>query len=151
MKFKWHFRIILFIFLPVFLTGCPGFNDSSSNSITGKFIVVWIDSPANQKISEQLELNSQSSTQLIPEYVFAVGHDNDFIIAKQHPTSGFKAGFDVDATITNYYIIDMNSKIFIEDERVKGPLTKNEFDSLRKILEIDRIRFDMLYPDKPGY
>jgi Protein of unknown function (DUF3997) len=131
------------------LTGCFGLWDSGSDRITGKYIVLWIDVLENQGISEQFEMHSQGSSQVVPAYVFAVGHNDDYIIAKQHPTSGFDGGYKIETQITNYYIVDMNKKVLTKGEKVFGPLTQNQFDSLRTALKIDNIEFDQKYPDKP--
>ena len=147
-KMKRYSLKILIIIILSSLTGCFGLFDSGSDRIIGKYIILWIDLQENQTISEQFELNSSSSTQIVPEYVFAVGHNNDFIIAKQHPTSGFEGGFEIDTSITNYYVIDMNRKILLKGNKHFGPLTKTEFDSLRLDLNITNIEFDMNYPEK---
>ncbi len=78
MKYKW----IALLFISVLLTGCFGLFDSGSKRITGKYIVVWIDLPRNQGIGEEIEGSPGSSIGLVPEYVFAVGHNEDYIIAK---------------------------------------------------------------------
>jgi hypothetical protein len=144
---KRHFIKAIFLSLTLFQTSCFGLFDSGSDRITGKYIVLWIDLQENQGISEEVELNSSSSIGLVPEYVFAVGHDNDFIIAKQHPTSGFENGFEIDTTITNYYVIDMNRKILKTGEKVFGPLSLAQFDSIRPELKIQNIKFDKNYPN----
>ena len=143
-----HIKIIL-LSSTVFLTGCFGLWDSDSDRITGKYIVLWIDLQENQTISEQFEMNSGGSSQIVAEYVFAVGHNDDFIIAKQHPTNGFEGGYVIDTKTTNYYIVDMNRKILATGEKVFGPLTRIQFDSLRVKLKIKKIAFDQNYPDKP--
>ena len=74
---------------------------------------------------------------------------NDYIIAKQHPTSGFEGGFEINTKITCYYIVDMNRKVLTKGEKAFGPLTVNQFDSLRTVLKIKNIEFDKIYPDKP--
>ena len=145
MKSKLYLIIILSSLL---LTSCFGLFDSSSDRIIGKYIVLWIDLPQNQFISEETELNSTSSMGLIEEYVFAVGHDNDYIIAKQHPTNGFENGFEINTKITNYFIIDMNRKILKKGEKVFGPLSEIKFNKLRKELKIENIEFDLTYPEK---
>jgi hypothetical protein len=142
-------QIIIFLSLMLFLTGCFGLGDSGSDRIIGKYIVLWIDFPENQIISEQVEMNSAGSIQVIQEYVFAVGHNDDYIIAKQHPTSGFEGGYEINTKITNYFILDMNRKVSTVGENVFGPLNQNEFDSLRKTLKIENIEFDQKYPEKP--
>jgi hypothetical protein len=131
------------------LLGCFGLWDSGSDRIVGKYIVLWIDSFENQMISEELEMYSSGSVGMVPAYVFEVGHNDDYIIAKQHPTSGFRGGYEIDASITNYYIIDINRKVLTNGKKVFGPIDKSEFDSLRAALKIENIKFDQKYPDKP--
>jgi hypothetical protein len=46
----------------------------------------------------------------VPPYVFAAGHNDEFIIAKQHPSE--------DLNTTNYFIIDMHRKIKKKGEKV---------------------------------
>jgi hypothetical protein len=74
---------------------CFGLIDSSSDTIMGRYKVLWIGLQEQQFICEESEEYSTSCFALDPEYVFAVGHDDDFIIGKQHPTSGFENGFKV--------------------------------------------------------
>jgi hypothetical protein len=76
-------------------------------------------------------------------------HNDDYIVAKQHPTSGFEGGYKIDTKITNYYIVDINRKILAKGEKVFGPLTANQFDSILTVLKIKQIKFDQNYPDKP--
>jgi hypothetical protein len=141
MKIKW----IILLLITTLLTGCFGLFDSGIKRITGKYIVVWIDLPRNQGIAEEIEENSGSSIGLVPEYVFAVGHNENYIIAKQHPTSGFDNGFTIDMTITNYFIVDMKA----QKNKVIGPMTKSKFDSTRIDLKIQNIEFDMIFKENP--
>jgi hypothetical protein len=141
MKIKW----ISLLFIAVLLTGCFGLFDSGTKQITGKYILVWIDLQRNQGIGEEIEGSPGSSIGLVTEYVFAVGHNDDYIIAKQHPTSGFENGFEIDTTITNYYLIDMNA----QKDKVIGPMPKSTFDSIRIDLKIQNIEFDMIFNEKP--
>ncbi|HYG01797.1 MAG TPA: DUF3997 domain-containing protein [Chryseosolibacter sp.] len=131
------------------LTGCFGLFDSSSDTIIGRYKVLWIDLQEQQFICEELEEYSTSCLTLVPEYVFAVGHNDNFIIAKQHPTSGFEDGFKVDTSLTNYYIIDIKRKIKTDGEKVIGPLTKEQFDRKVKEFKIEEIKFEMTYPEVP--
>ena len=133
---------ILLLFLTTsFLTGC--LFDSSSDRITGKYIVLWIDLPQNQMIGKEYELHSSSSSTLIEPYIFAVGHNENYIIAKQHPTNGFEGGYKIHADTTNYYIID----IYKERDKIFGPLTLKQFDSLKTKLKITDLQFNKTYPD----
>lgn len=140
-------KIFSCVILISFLFGCFGLFDSGTKRITGKYIVLWIDFPQNQKISEQFEMNSPGSSVLVPEYVFSVGHNEDFIVAKQHPTSGDDSGHKINPKLTNYFIVDMNRKIIKRGEKIFGPLTKNGFDSMRNKLKIQEIKFNINYVD----
>lgn len=128
------------------LTGCPGLFDSGSEKIIGRYQVLWIDVWENQKISKQDKEHPSGSSVLVPEYVYAVGHNDEYIIAKQHPTSGFEKGYKVDTSITNYYMIQMNEEEEYKD-LVFGPLTIHQFDSIRREKGIESLEFDMNYPD----
>ncbi len=133
---------ILLLFLTIsFFTGC--LFDSSSDRITGKYIVLWIDLPQNQMIGKEDKLHSSSSSTLIEPYIFAVGHTEHYIIAKQHPTNGFEGGYKIHTDTTNYYIID----IYKERDKIYGPLTLKQFDSLKTEFKIDKLQFNKTYPD----
>ena len=127
------------------LTSCFGLFDSRSERITEDYILIWIDLQESQCVIR--EWDSYSGETIIPEYVFAVGHNDDYIIAKQHPTAGFEGSYKINDKITNYYIIDIKSNTRKTDLNVLGPLTKEEFDTLRNELKISTLEFDMIYPD----
>ena len=138
-------NIALLAFMSLTSTGC--IFDSGSKKVAGRFILVWIDMPENQGLGEQSELNSSSSASIIPPYVFAVGHNNRYIIVKQHPTNGFEGGFKMDTSFTNYYVVDMEVKDTMGVRRTTGPLDLKEFSHLRKRLGIEDILFDMTFRD----
>lgn len=141
------YRVLIFFLIVFSLPSCFGLFDSGSKTIKGRFELVWIDLQESQGIVEKYD-NSGSGTKIVDEYVFSVGHNDDFIIAKQHPTSGFNGGYEIDTKILNYFIVDMNNKI-LKDEynKVFGPLTMHQFDSLRTVLKITDIKFDINYPE----
>jgi hypothetical protein len=60
-------------FLVLILTGC--LFDSGSDTVVDDYTVIWIDVVESRDLSKQ--------EQLVPAYVFAVGHDSKFIFAKQ--------------------------------------------------------------------
>lgn len=117
------------------LSGC--LFDSGSDKIIGDYQTIWIDIPQTRGINKGEEI--------IPAYVSEIGHNSKFIIAKQHP---IKQGniVSVHTDTTNYYIIEVSSNSF-QDKPVYGPLNKKSFDSLRQKLNIENIKFDMLYPE----
>ena len=138
-------NIILLFATLYLLIGCFGLFDSGSDKIIGRYIVLWIDLPQNQMLSKQDELHSSGSSEIIPAYIFAVGHDNNYIIAKQHPTNGEEGGYKIHPDTTNFYIIDITNNI----DKTFGPLTLFQFDSLRIKLGIQNLKFDKTYPDNP--
>jgi len=140
---------IIIILVGLTLSSCYLF-DSGSDKIIGNYKVLWIDIFSNQIICEADKENSTSCSQLIGEYVFAVGHNSNFIVAKQHPTNGFKNGYEVDTSVTNYFVIDINGKITKSGDKVIGPLSKKEFDKTVSELNIETIKFDQSYPENPN-
>ena len=138
-------RRLFFFILAIFLIPGCGLFDSSSDRIAGRYIVLWIDLPRNQTISKEDKLHSSGSSTLIGPYVFAVGHNEHYIIAKQHPTNGFEGGYKISVETTNYYIINT----FKDIDTVFGPLTLSQFDSLRIRFKIQNLPFDKTYLDNP--
>lgn len=128
-------KLFITIFSSIFLSSC--LFDSDSDKIIGDYETVWIDIPQTRSISKVEEI--------VPAYVSEIGHNSNFIIAKQQP---IKQGNIVTVHIdtTNYYIITVSTNSF-QDKPVYGPLSKNSFDSLRKELKIENIKFDMFYPE----
>ena len=128
-------KFLITIFLSVFLSSC--LFDSDSDKIIGDYETVWIDIPQTRSINKGEEI--------VPAYVSEIGHNSNFIIAKQQP---IKQGniVTVHTDTTNYYIITVSKNSF-QDKPVYGPLSKNSFDSLRKNLKIENIKFDMFYPE----
>jgi hypothetical protein len=128
-------KFFITIFSSIFLSSC--LFDSDSDKIIDDYETVWIDIPQTRSISKGEEI--------VPAYVSEIGHNSNFIIAKQQP---IKQGNIVTVHIdtTNYYIITVSTNSF-QDKPVYGPLSKNSFDSLRKELKIENIKFDMFYPE----
>jgi hypothetical protein len=118
------------------LTGCFGLFDSGSDTVVDDYEVIWID------VHESRSLNK--GEELVPAYVFAVGHNKLFIYAKQHPLLP-NSPDKIDTTVTNYYIIERTKNGF-QDKPKYGPLTKKSFDSLCLKFDIKNLDFDMNYP-----
>jgi hypothetical protein len=138
-------HILSWMFIAVTMSGC--LFDSGSKRVVGRYIVLWIDQPENQSLSIQSATSASSSSEIILPYVFAVGHNDRFIIAKQHPTNGFAGGYKMDTTITHYYIIDIKSKSRDEDYQLYGPLTLAAFRRLSAYFNLLQLHFDLQYPD----
>lgn len=123
--------------------------DTNEIKIVGNYELLWIDVPSSQSIYVQGETSTSSLGVGIEPYIFSVGHDNNFIIAKQHPTSGFEGSYKVDTTVTNYYIINMKLDDR-EEYKVIGPMSLDKFNNLRHKFNIENIEFDMIYPEIPN-
>ena len=74
--------------------------------------------------------------------VYAIWHNDDFIIAKQHPSDGFEPELNK----TLYYIVPLKNPVSeFPDENFIGPLDKKEFAKKIKELKItDKITFKEL-------
>lgn len=134
------------------LTGCAWFEQSHHERIVYDYEVGWNDLVRNRSIRKPIRDCSGCPEVVVGGYVYAVGHNDSFIIAKQH--SG------IDTTMTYYYIIDIerHNRYVIDIERhnkyggnkgVYESLNKLAFDSLRKQLKISNIQFDLNYPKNP--
>ena len=134
-------NILLLSLTILVLSGC--LFDSSSDRIIGKYKVLWIDLPQNQMLVKEDQLHSSGSSTLIEPYIFAVGHNEHYIIAKQHPTNGFESGYTIHADTTNYYIINIDDG----KEKVFGPMSLKQFDSIKTNLNIGSLKFDKTYSD----
>jgi hypothetical protein len=118
------------------LSSCFDLFDSGSDNVVDDYDVIWIDLHENRYLCKREEL--------VPAYVFAVGHNDNFIFAKQHPLIP-KSEEIIDNAVTNYYLIERTENEF-QDKPTYGPLSKTEFVSLCKKLKIDDVEFDMQYP-----
>ncbi len=81
---------------------------------------------------------------VVPDYVFAVGSNQNLIVAKQHYTnSGYYTGAFVDTTKTQFFIIDLKKA----KENVYGPLWEYEFENKVIDLNGEMIEFDMVFSE----
>jgi hypothetical protein len=135
-------KIILTLIGILTLNSCWN-NPGESELIIGNYFVEWNDLVANRAIVEKTEKDSPYSSGIISDYVFAVGNNSDFIIAKQHPYLN-------ELTVTKYFIIDIKKRESGKNNSVIGPLEKEEFDKKRIELNISELRFDQNYPENPN-
>lgn len=135
-------KIILTLIGILTLISCWN-NPGKSEFLIGNYFVEWNDLVANRAIVEKNEKDSPYSSEVISGYVFAVGNNSDFIIAKQHPYLN-------DLTVTKYFIIDIKKSESGIDSLVIGPLEKEDFDNKRIELNISELKFDNSYPENPN-
>src|SRR5258705_10460575 len=118
---------VTFVLIIIFSsTSCAWLDESFHEKIIGDYEIGWNDLMRNQNISKPIEECSGCYSIIVDGYVYAVGHNLDFIIAKQH--SG------ADWNVTHYYIIDLKQNKGKYREGVTVPMNKTAFDSLRSRL-----------------
>jgi hypothetical protein len=131
----------LLLILILNLTSCWN-NESEWEKIIGNYEVGWNDLVANRSICLRDSINPSSSIPLTQGYVYAVGNNSDFIIAKQHSNLN-------DISRTEYIIIDLKTKAYQNIPKVFGPMTESEFQKKMFELNISELEFDKLYPENP--
>ena len=122
-------------------TGCAWLDQSEHERIIGDFEVGWNDLVQNRSISRPIKDCSGCSNVLVSGYVYAVGHNDSFIIAKQHTGNNTK---------TYFYIIDIKrNEKYGGNKGLYESLDQISFDSLRHRLNITDIPFNINYPEIP--
>lgn len=120
------------------LSGCAWLDKSEHEKIIGSYEVGWNDLERNRCISKSIPNCDGCFEVIIDNYVYAVGHNEDFIIAKQHSAA--------DTLSVNYFVIDIKANEKINKTGVYGPLSLKDFDSLVVKFKISGLRFDLNYP-----
>ncbi|WP_296621572.1 DUF3997 domain-containing protein [Marivirga sp.] len=142
MVYIYKLRVILIVLICTLgISGCFGIFDSGSDTITDNYILSWIDLQESQVIRKTSKECPTGCEAMTPPYIFSVGFNDEFIVAKQHPTAGFEEGYKIDSSITNFFIIKLSN------DEVIGPLNKLQFDSTKSHLSIEDINFTMNYPE----
>ena len=123
---------ILFLILCSFiLTSCYfGDNPSDTKLLTGNFYLTWFESEIDQNIIYSTVKNQTLVIPVVEMTVFAVGHNDNFIIAKQHPdksveleerlydvhTRNSKEDYEVKNLDDTIYLIK-GDKLYTENEK----------------------------------
>lgn len=120
--------------------------DRNPETITRDYNVFFADVISCRAICKSGAEDRYGGVKVVDAYVFAVGHNDDYIVAKRHPN--ISCEFKVDTSITEFFIVDL--KAFDKYEGgLYGPLNKIGFDSLSKSLNISSIKFDQTYHRQP--
>lgn len=139
--FKTKLVIGVYLILTVTTASCAWFDQSEHEQIIGDYEVGWNDLVRNRNISKPIKDCSGCYNVLVDGYVYAVGHNDSFIIAKQRSR---------DDTSASFYIIDIKrNEKYGANKGVYASLNRSAFDSLRQQLNITDIPFDMNYPENP--
>jgi hypothetical protein len=140
-------RLAFLTLLATVLTGCFGLLDGGGDHIAGSYSAGWIDVHSSRCIEKQDK--DGSSIEVVPAYIYAVGHNERFIVAKQHPLQGEFPKERINVTQTNYFLIDLKLQPGQGEEGVYGPMDASQFETLSRKLEVGKIVFDLTYPDNP--
>jgi hypothetical protein len=100
--------------------GCGGFGFAYQKKLSGKYGLVAVDELHQMEVAEMLP--SGDAIGVIPATVFAVGWDEHFIIAKQHPMD---ADHHTDSLVTKFYILQ------VSDGTLFGPFDEPAFNAER--------------------
>jgi hypothetical protein len=78
--------LLIFTIISTILSGCFWGDEASEyKKLTKDFWLNWWAEPNNKYILLSTEKDGNGGLILIKETVYAVGYDDNFIIAKQHP------------------------------------------------------------------
>jgi hypothetical protein len=136
-------KLIIGVILGFALHSCALLTeDGETIQIIDNYYVGWNDLVSNRAILKKESKDSQYSKVIVESYVFAVGHNENFIIAKQRsPNSMLK---------TKYFIVDINQIILKNDKTVFGPLSKEQFEQKKAELGLNELNFDLVYEEYPN-
>jgi hypothetical protein len=136
-------KCLIYFLCTVLLSSC-GYGLAYEEHITGIYYLTAADS--EEDISLSCLQGKGFYCDIISSTVYAVGHNNDFIIAKQHP---HQFAEPIDKSVTNYYIIPLKNKVseFPYDNKI-GPLTLEQFNKKRKELNMPKgLIFTIVFED----
>src|SRR5687768_5672411 len=113
--------LALFLLAITFAPGCIlGGGVFSKERLVGRFAMWAVDGLSDNSVVEESE-DRRAARVLIPPTVFAVGFNDQFIIAKRHP----KSGHQIDRSITEFYVVA------VFNGQLHGPVDQEGFAALR--------------------
>ena len=127
-----------FIYIFVVLLSFVSCDKLDVTHVAGPYYLVVMDMDEDRSLSYKVEEGLYAGG--VPPMVYAIWHNDDFIIAKQHP---WDRDWEPAKNITKYYIIPLKNPVSkFPDENFIGPLDKGEFIKKVKELKItDKIIF----------
>ena len=132
---------MLFIGLVLIIQSCGWLEKREQIEIIGDYAVGWNDLESNRCIRKSTNGCSGCYSILVEGYVYGVGHNENFIIVKQHPNP--------DTSVTNYYVIDVAKNSKQTSQGINGPLSKSRFEELLRELKISHLAFDLNFDESP--
>ena len=127
------------IILLLTLAGCRGF--VIDEHVCNNYYLTAIDLREEVSLVYRDPANSGGYGDVIGSVVYAIGFNNKYIIAKQHPRVFINAP-------TNYFIVPIKERITREScKDILGPLTAIQFNKKRKELGLVNVPFSIVYKD----
>lgn len=118
----------------------PGCGLVEKHHLVGNYYLVAANAPEQMEIIFNSNPGSRQSQKRIGETVYAVGWNNDYIVAKQHPRNNRR--------INNYYYLAIrrDHEFAAPSASVVGPLTEAKFKRSKAELGLPEFRmtFDSL-------
>ncbi len=119
---------MIFILL-AFIIACGGIGFAYEKELPGKYCIQATDTLDQMSIAKMPSDDSNLYSGVIPATVFAVGWNEHFIIAKQHPRDSHNI---TNKDVTQFYILR------VSDGTVSGPWAEPAFDAERKKLGVPK-------------
>ncbi len=115
----------------VVLSSCNGF--VKDVEVIDRYHLVAVDTDEGLGLAYKID-SSDNYVGVVSETVFAIGYNNDYIIAKQHPDNNRK--------IINYFIVPVYKEYTLFPKKgIIGPLTLQQFHVKTQELAIDNLTF----------
>jgi hypothetical protein len=101
-----------------------------------RYMLIAVDTLGQMSLS--FDRGNGTGLGLVGPTVFSIGANDKYIVLAQHPATDLFGGFD--RSITNYYIVERTQSSDFEErqKRVRGPMTKSEFDSVSAKLSLPK-------------
>lgn len=113
-------QLILIGICQLFLAGCfLGDEETSNKKLTKDFWLKWWSDKKDQHISCGAEADGNNGSTVVEPTVFAIGYDDNFIIAKQHPDKQKEIQdrlFNRDTVEKAYFLSDPADTIWLSKE-----------------------------------
>ena len=121
--------------LSIVIIGC-GDGFTHKERLISNYYLTALELNEDMSLSYSVSKENDAFVGVVNPTVFAIGHNEEFIIVKQHPE---KSPYQPDKSITNYFIIPLKDKIAESEEKnVIGPMTKEEFEKKREELGVPK-------------
>ena len=143
------YRFLIIFYTAIFFLGC---SFAYNRKVTGRYHLIATDTGEEMCLSFKLG-NSENYQVIVDQTVFAIGYNDKYIIAKQHPllTDPLRQQHpgQQDKGVTNYFIVpihqsDMDNGLL----DTIGPLTLAQFNERRQELKIpEKLDFTIVLKD----